>query len=266
MRCRRSTRRCARRVCGPRDSPARPRTSRSCSARTPARRRRSSARPRPPSPPPKTRRIRTPRARSRRSCFRGSSPVSTWCPKSRCRCSISCSHTPWSSGLARAASSSSGAPMSRRALPAPLTIAEERTVGASLGKDSINDGIRAGVVGVALVVLIMVGYYRLSGLLAVSALTLYVLFTLAGLAAFGFTLTLPGLAWLVLSVGIAVDANVLIFERIREELQHGKLVRTAVDEGFTHAMSAIVYSNVSTMLTAIILWLRGPGCVLGVST
>jgi preprotein translocase subunit SecD len=149
------------------------------------------------------------------------------------------------------------------ALPAPLTIAEERTVGPSLGKDSINDGIRAGVVGVALVVLIMVGYYRLSGLLAVSALTLYVLFTLAGLAAFGFTLTLPGLAGLVLSVGIAVDANVLIFERIREELQHGKLVRTAVDEGFTHAMSAIVDSNVSTMLTAMILWLVGTGPVQG---
>jgi preprotein translocase subunit SecD len=149
------------------------------------------------------------------------------------------------------------------ALPAPLTIVEERTIGPSLGKDSINDGIRAGIVGVALVVLIMVGYYRLSGLLAVSALTLYVLFTLAGLAAFGFTLTLPGIAGLVLSVGIAVDANVLIFERIREELQHGKLVRTAVDEGFTHAMSAIIDSNVSTMLTAMILWLVGTGPVQG---
>src|SRR3989449_662966 len=135
------------------------------------------------------------------------------------------------------------------ALPAPLTIVEERTIGPSLGKDSINDAIRAGVVGVALVIVIMVGYYRLSGVLAVSALGLYVLFTLAGLAWFGFTLTLPGLAGLVLSVGIAVDANVLIFERIREELQHGKLVRTAVDEGFKHAMSAIIDSNVSTVLT-----------------
>src|SRR6266702_2719512 len=96
------------------------------------------------------------------------------------------------------------------ALPAPLTIVEERTIGPSLGKDSINDGIRAGVVGVVLVIVIMVGYYRLSGVLAVSALGLYVLFTLAGLAWFGFTLTLPGLAGLVLSVGIAVDANVLI--------------------------------------------------------
>jgi preprotein translocase subunit SecD len=149
------------------------------------------------------------------------------------------------------------------ALPAPLTIIDERTIGASLGKDSITDGIRAGVVGVALVVLIMIGYYRVSGALAVAALTLYVLFTLAGLAFFGFTLTLPGLAGLVLSVGIAVDANVLIFERIREELQHDKLVRTAVDEGFKHAMSAIIDSNVSTALTALILYLVGTGPVQG---
>jgi preprotein translocase subunit SecD len=149
------------------------------------------------------------------------------------------------------------------ALPAPLTIIEERTIGPSLGQDSIKDGIHAGVVGVALVILIMVGYYRLSGALAVAALGLYVVFTLAGLAGFGFTLTLPGLAGLVLSVGIAVDANVLIFERIREELQHDKLVRTAVDEGFKHAMSAIVDSNVSTALTAFILYLVGTGPVQG---
>src|SRR5438270_351280 len=138
-----------------------------------------------------------------------------------------------------------------------------RTIGPSLGQDSIKDGIRAGVVGVLLVILIMVVYYRVSGVLAVLALTLYVAFTLAGLALFGSTLTLPGLAGLVLSVGIAVDANVLIFERIREELQHGKLVRTAVDEGFKHAMSAIVDSNVSTALTAGILYLVGTGPVRG---
>src|SRR5213083_2210712 len=147
------------------------------------------------------------------------------------------------------------------ALPAPLTIVEERTIGPSLGRDSIADGVRAGIVGVALVVLIMVIYYRLSGALAVAALTFYVLLTLGGLAAFGFTL--PGLAGLVLSVGIAVDANVLIFERIREELQHGKLIRTAVDEGFKHAMSAIIDSNVSTALTAAILYLVGTGPVQG---
>ncbi|HUK19964.1 MAG TPA: protein translocase subunit SecD [Gemmatimonadales bacterium] len=149
------------------------------------------------------------------------------------------------------------------ALPAPLTIVEERTIGPTLGRDSINDGIRAGAVGVILVVLIMVIYYRTSGILAVAALGFYALFTLAGLAGFGFTLTLPGLAGLALSVGIATDANVLIFERIREELQHGKLVRTAVDEGFKHAMSAIVDSNVSTALTAFILYLVGTGPVQG---
>jgi preprotein translocase subunit SecD len=149
------------------------------------------------------------------------------------------------------------------ALPAPLQIVEERAIGASLGEDSINDGIRAGIVGVVLVILIMVGYYRLSGVLAVGALTLYCLFTIAGLSAFGFTLTLPGLAGFVLSIGIAVDANVLIFERIREELVHGKSLRLAVDDGFKHAMNAIVDSNVSTALTAFILYLVGTGPVKG---
>ena len=149
------------------------------------------------------------------------------------------------------------------ALPAPLSIVEERTIGPSLGADSITDGIRAGVVGVLLVIIIMIGYYRVSGALAVAALTIYCLFTLAGLAAFGFTLTLPGLAGFVLSIGIAVDANVLIFERIREELVHGKSLRLAVDDGFLHAMNAIVDSNVSTMLTAGILYLVGTGPVQG---
>jgi preprotein translocase subunit SecD len=149
------------------------------------------------------------------------------------------------------------------ALPAPLTIVEERTIGPSLGADSIHDGIRAGAVGVALVILIMVGYYRMAGALAVAALTLYCLFTLAGLALFGFTLTLPGMAGFVLSIGIAVDANVLIFERIREELVHGKSLRLAVDDGFLHAMNAIVDSNVSTVLTALILYAVGTGPVQG---
>jgi preprotein translocase subunit SecD len=149
------------------------------------------------------------------------------------------------------------------ALPAPLTIVDEQTIGPSLGADSINDGIRAGVVGVVLVILIMVGYYRLSGVLAVSALTLYCLFTLAGLAILKSTLTLPGLAGFVLSIGIAVDANVLIFERIREELVHGKSLRLAVEDGFKHAMNAIVDSNVSTALTAFILYLVGTGPVKG---
>ena len=136
-------------------------------------------------------------------------------------------------------------------------------IGPSLGKDSIRDGVRAGVVGVVLVLVIMIGYYRMAGTLAVAALTLYCLFTLAGLAMFGFTLTLPGLAGFVLSIGIAVDANVLIFERIREELVHGKSLRLAVEEGFLHAMNAIVDSNVSTVLTALILYMVGTGPVQG---
>jgi preprotein translocase subunit SecD len=149
------------------------------------------------------------------------------------------------------------------ALPVPLKVVEARQIGASLGKDSIQKGLRAGVLGVALVVLIMIGYYRFSGFLAVAALALYVLFTLALLAGFDAVLTLPGLAGLVLSVGIAVDANVLIFERIREELDHGKTVRAAIDEGFKHAMSAIIDSNVSTVLTALVLFQFGTGPVKG---
>ena len=148
-------------------------------------------------------------------------------------------------------------------LPAPLMIVEERSVGPTLGKDSINKGILAGVVGVGLVILIMLGYYRFAGLLAVAALGLYVLFTFGGLAALGATLTLPGMAGFALSVGIAVDANVLIFERIREEMAHGKSVRLAIDAGFRMAMNAIVDSNVSTMLTAAFLFQFGTGPVKG---
>ncbi|HET8648523.1 MAG TPA: protein translocase subunit SecD [Gemmatimonadales bacterium] len=149
------------------------------------------------------------------------------------------------------------------ALPTPLKIVEQRQVGPSLGRDSIHGGIVAGFVGTALVILIMIGYYRLSGALAVLGLLIYILFTLGGLAAIDATLTLPGLAGLVLSVGIAVDANVLIFERIREELIRGKTVRLAVDEGFRHAMNAIVDSNVSTVLTALFLFQFGTGPVKG---
>jgi preprotein translocase subunit SecD len=149
------------------------------------------------------------------------------------------------------------------ALPIPLKIVEERQVGASLGADSIRDGITAGIVGTALVILIMLVFYRLSGVLAVVALSLYILFTLGGLSMIEATLTLPGLAGIVLSVGIAVDANVLIFERIREELLHGKTVRLSVDEGFKHAMNAIIDSNVSTVLTALFLFQFGTGPVKG---
>jgi preprotein translocase subunit SecD len=109
----------------------------------------------------------------------------------------------------------------------------------------------------------MLFYYRFSGMLAVGALLLYVLFTLALLAGLEATVTLPGLAGLVLSIGIALDANVLIFERIREEMVHGKTVRASIDEGFKHAMSAIIDSNVSTVLTALVLYEVGTGPVKG---
>jgi preprotein translocase subunit SecD len=148
-------------------------------------------------------------------------------------------------------------------LPVPLKVVEVRQIGASLGQDSIHKGVTAGAIAVALVVIIMLGYYRFSGALAVVALVLYILYTLAALAGFQAVLTLPGLAGFVLSIGIAVDANVLIFERIREELVHGKTVRTAIDEGFRHAMSAIVDSNVSTALTAAVLYQYGTGPVRG---
>ena len=149
------------------------------------------------------------------------------------------------------------------ALPIPLKIVEERQVGASLGEDSKRAGITAGLAGMLIVVIIMISYYRMAGAVAVLALGFYLLFTMGGLAAINATLTLPGLAGLVLSIGIAVDANVLIFERIREELALGKTVRLAIDEGFAHAMSAIVDSNVSTILTAMFLFQFGTGPVKG---
>jgi preprotein translocase subunit SecD len=148
-------------------------------------------------------------------------------------------------------------------LPVPLKVVDVVQIGASLGQESIHKATTAGVIAVALVVVIMLGYYRFSGALAVAGLVLYILYTLAALAGFQAVLTLPGLAGFVLSIGIAVDANVLIFERIREELVHGKTVRTAIDEGFRHAMSAIVDSNVSTALTAAVLYQYGTGPVRG---
>ena len=149
------------------------------------------------------------------------------------------------------------------ALPAPLAIMEERTVGPSLGQDSIDRGQIAGLIGMVTVILIMVLYYRGAGVLAVMALGVYLMLVLGGLAAFNAVLTLPGIAGLILSVGMAVDANVLIFERIREELILGRATRTAVDEGFAHALSAIVDANTTTLITALILFQFGTGPVKG---
>jgi|SRR5688572_14487872 preprotein translocase subunit SecD len=149
------------------------------------------------------------------------------------------------------------------ALPIPLKIVEEGQVGASLGKDAVRSGIIAGIIGAIFVVVVIVAYYKVAGLLAIGALLLYVLMTLGALAALGATLTLPGLAGLILSIGIAVDGNVLIFERIREELARGKSVQLAVDEGFRHAMSAIIDSNATTALTGLFLFQFGTGPVQG---
>jgi preprotein translocase subunit SecD len=149
------------------------------------------------------------------------------------------------------------------ALPAPLHVVAERTVGPSLGEDSIRRSVVAGVVGVTLMIIMIVGYYRFSGMLAVVALAFYCLLTAGGLAAFGATLTLPGVAGFLLSIGMAVDANVLIFERIREELEHGKSVRLAIDAGFKMAWSAIIDGHVTTILTAAFLFQFGTGPVRG---
>ncbi len=149
------------------------------------------------------------------------------------------------------------------ALPVPLKVAEVRKIGASLGEDAIRQGLLAGALGLALVILIMVVYYRFSGFLAVVGLMFYGLTTLGILAGFDATLTLPGLAGFVLSIGMAVDANFLIFERIREEMVRGKTIRTAINEGFDHAWSAIVDTHVTTALTAAILYQFGTGPVRG---
>lgn len=149
------------------------------------------------------------------------------------------------------------------ALPVPLKVAEVRSIGASLGQDSINKGALSLAIAFLLIVVIMIGYYRFAGVLAVAGLVLYLVYTLAVLAGFNAVLTLPGLAGFVLSIGIAVDANVLIFERIREELDAGKSVRLAIDEGFRHALSAIVDTSATTILSGMVLYQYGTGPVRG---
>ena len=145
------------------------------------------------------------------------------------------------------------------ALPAPVKILEERTVGPSLGKDSIRQGWNSIIVGMALVVIFMGVYYRLSGVIADVALLLNVLLIMAALAAFRATLTLPGIAGIILTIGMAVDAKVLIFERIREEIRLGKTPRAAVDGGFSKALLTILDANVTTFIVAVVLFQFGTG-------
>lgn len=149
------------------------------------------------------------------------------------------------------------------ALPAPVKILEERTVGPSLGQDSIRKGIVTAIVGGAAVFLFMAFYYRLAGFIADLALVMNIFLILAALAAFQATLTLPGIAGIILTIGMAVDANVLIYERIREELRVGKTPRAAVDAGFSRATVTIIDSNVTTLIAAVVLFQFGTGPVRG---
>jgi len=149
------------------------------------------------------------------------------------------------------------------ALPAPVKILEKRTVGPTLGQDSIRRGITSVIIGGLLVVVFMIFYYKLSGIVADLALSLNVIFIFAVLAAFRATLTLPGIAGIVLTIGMAVDANVLIFERIREELRLGKTPRAAMEAGFAKAFITILDANVTTLIAAIVLFQFGTGPIKG---
>jgi len=149
------------------------------------------------------------------------------------------------------------------ALPAPVDIMEERTVGPSLGQDSIYQGFNSTLFGYLLVGIFMIVYYKKAGSISAIALSLVILFILSVLAYFKATLTLPGIAGIVLTIGMAVDSNVLIFERIREELATGKTMKASIDSGFEKALSAIVDSNITTLITAVILYQFGTGPVQG---
>jgi preprotein translocase subunit SecD len=149
------------------------------------------------------------------------------------------------------------------ALPVPVEIAERRTVGATLGRDSIQSSIYAGVGGLTLVLIFMVVYYRLPGLIADVSLVIYSLLTWSTFALLGVTLTLPGIAGFILSIGMAVDANVLIFERTREELRAGKSLYRSVESGFYRAFSSILDSNVTTWIACAALFWLGSGLVKG---
>jgi preprotein translocase subunit SecD len=149
------------------------------------------------------------------------------------------------------------------ALPAPVDVIEERIVGPSLGEDSVQGGLNSALFGYLAVALFMILYYRQSGSIAAVVLTFTILFILGVLAGFKATLTLPGIAGIVLTIGMAVDANVLIFERIREELATGKTLKASIDSGFSKALSAIIDSNITTFFTGIILYQFGTGPVQG---
>ena len=149
------------------------------------------------------------------------------------------------------------------ALPAPVVILENRTVGPSLGKDSIEQGVQSILLGALLVIIFIAIYYKLSGVVAVTALMLNLVLLLGALAYFGAALTLPGIAGMLLTVGMAIDANVLIFERIREEVRVGKTVRAAIEAGYAKALSTIVDANITTFIAAVVLFQFGTGPIKG---
>jgi len=149
------------------------------------------------------------------------------------------------------------------ALPVDLEQRQVTTVGPTLGADSIDKSLKAGTIGVALVLVFMLFFYRLPGLVADFALLVYILMVLTIFSGIGATLTLPGIAGFILSIGMAVDANVLIFERIKEELRNGKSLRAAVDAGFHRALTTIIDSNITTIIAAVVLLYFGTGPVMG---
>ena len=152
------------------------------------------------------------------------------------------------------------------ALPAPVKIIEERIVGPSLGADSVKRGTYSVLLGLALILVFLLVYYKLSGVIADFALIWNILLVLAVLASLGATLTLPGIAALILTVGMSVDANVIIFERIREELRKGKTPRTAIDSGYARALTTIIDANVTTLVAALVLYQFGTGPIRGFAT
>jgi preprotein translocase subunit SecD len=151
----------------------------------------------------------------------------------------------------------------REAFPTPVSILYQKTVGPSLGADSIRKGLLSMLIGGALVVLFMAVYYKMAGVIADIALMMNILLIAAGLAAFDATLTLPGIAGIILTIGMAVDANVLVYERIREELRLGKTARAALDAGFDRATLTILDANVTTLIAALVLFQFGSGPVKG---
>jgi preprotein translocase subunit SecD len=149
------------------------------------------------------------------------------------------------------------------ALPVPVNVEQERTVGPSLGRDSIDKGRFSMMIGAALVVVFMIVFYKFQGIIANISLALNMLFIMGFLSAFGVTLTLPGIAGLVLTLGMAVDGNIIIFERIKEEIKVGKSPLAAIDAGYSRSLWTILDSNITTLLTGLILFWFGTGPIKG---